>query len=954
MNKNFLHIYNKELKSFFSSSIAYIFIFCFLAVSLFSFFWVEGFFARNIADIKPLFEWLPILLIFLVSALTMKMWSEEKRTGTIEVLFSNPQKRLTYVLGKFFASLTLVMICLFMTIGIPITVHFMGALDMGPVIGAYVASIFLASFYISVGLYISAKTDNQIVSLIMSILILSIFYLIGSNFFTAFFSNNIADIFRLIGSGSRFESITKGVLDIRDVYYYISLSIIFLSLNLYTLKNLSWDKNKSHLQSNKMIFLIISNVLVLNFCITFINCLRIDLTKDNRYSISSATKNIISNLEEPLLIRGYFSKRTHPLLSPLIPQLKDLIKEYKIVGDGKIDIEFIDPKDSPEAEKLANSKYGIKPIPFQVGDKYEASLVNSYFDILIEYGDKYEVLNFQDLIEVKVNDETHIDVLLKNPEYDITRSIKKVLYEFKDISTLLSELNGNINFKAYISHDALLPKALSVLKGDLRDILNELKNQSNGKFNFEFITPDKKIAKEIYDKYGFQPMVGSLLSTQAFYFYMVLNNGKEEYAVTLPTDFQKESLRKSIENTLKRFSKGFIKTVGISSPRPEMNMQSFQKTGKSFQLLIQKLQETYKTKVLDLSVGMVPEDIDILIVNAPKNLDEKSIYAIDQFLMRGGSIIFNSGSHFVTRTYENIKAQKDLSGLEDWFKSKGITFGQEMVLDENNENYPIPVKRDLGGLVVQELKMIQYPMFVDVRNNSMNLDAGITAGITQLTLNWPNEILVDKEKNKERTVTPLLNSSKKSWTLNTEEIEPNFILFPKWGFRQTEKKGPFALAYIIEGGFESFFNGKENPFSKKENTENNESKDENKEKEMANGDVVSFISHSPNSSKIIIFASNEFVEDGTLRISASTGGSRFMNSLQIIENTVDWSLEDKTLLSIRGKTNFSETLTTMSKDQKEFYEVLNYSIAMLFLIFSYFIYKIKKASNLNHYKKLFS
>src|SRR5574344_197831 len=136
MNKNFLHIYNKELKSFFSSSIAYIFIFCFLAVSLFSFFWVEGFFARNIADIKPLFEWLPILLIFLVSALTMKMWSEEKRTGTIEVLFSSPQKRLTYVLGKFSASLTLVIICLLMTVGIPTTVHFMGALDMGPVIGA--------------------------------------------------------------------------------------------------------------------------------------------------------------------------------------------------------------------------------------------------------------------------------------------------------------------------------------------------------------------------------------------------------------------------------------------------------------------------------------------------------------------------------------------------------------------------------------------------------------------------------------------------------------------------------------------------------------------------------------------------------------------------------------------------------------------------------------------------
>ena len=109
MDIKFSSIYKKELKSFFSSSIAYIFIFCFLAVSLFSFFWVESFFARNIADIKPLFEWMPILLIFLVSALTMKMWSEEKRLGTTEVLFSSPQKRLYYVLGKFFACIRLLL-----------------------------------------------------------------------------------------------------------------------------------------------------------------------------------------------------------------------------------------------------------------------------------------------------------------------------------------------------------------------------------------------------------------------------------------------------------------------------------------------------------------------------------------------------------------------------------------------------------------------------------------------------------------------------------------------------------------------------------------------------------------------------------------------------------------------------------------------------------------------------
>ena len=948
--KNFSSIYKKELKQLFSSSIAYIFILCFLAVNLFAFFWIESFFARNIADIKPLFEWFPITLIFLVSALTMKMWSEEKKQETIDVLFSLPKNRLDFVLAKFFACLTLVSLSLLMTIGIPIIVSTLGNLDFGPVIGAYIASIFLASFYISLGLYVSAKTDNQIVSLITSILILSIFYIIGANYFTALFNNNTADILRLIGSGSRFESIIRGMLDIRDIYYYLSLTIIFLALNLYTLKSLSWDKkNQSHLKTNKIFFLILANIFLLNFTLNYINFLRIDLTKDNRYSISNATKDLMTSLEEPLTIKGYFSKKTHPLLSPLVPQLKDLIKEYKIRGKGKIDISFIDPKDDPEEEKLIGSKYGIRPIPFQVADKYEASLVNSYFDILIEYGDKFEKLNFQDLIEIKVKDETNIEVLLKNPEYDITRSIKKVLFEFKDINTLLAELDNPITFNAYISSDALLPDTLKVVKKDLNDILEDFKEKAPEKFSFNFIEPTKEIAKELYEKYGFQPMVGSLLDKNAFYFYMLISNSNNEtYQVILPNDFQKSSLEQSVENTLKRFQKGYIKTVGVSSPKTDynFNMRTYQRGGKSYQTLLQKLQETYKTRVVDLEQGIIPEEVDVLLINAPSNFNEKAVYAVDQFLMKGGAVIFNTATHQTTRTQDSIKITDPNSGFKDWFKNYGITFSKELVLDENNENYPVPVKRDIGGLIVQELKMIPYPMYVDVRE--YNSEAGIMGGISQVTLNFTNEIQIDNEKNKNRTVTPLLYSSKKSWKLDTNELEPNFTFFPKLGFRQTDKKGPFTLAYIIEGSFDSYFTNKENPFSKAANSKNNAKDSENKEEkeEKKNGDIVSFVTHSPSSSKIIIFASNEFVEDSTLRVSASTGSSRYMNSLKLIENTIDWSLEDKTLLSIRGKTNFSETLNPLTKDQKKFYEILNYLIASLLLLVCYVICRVKRKANL--------
>ncbi|MGI6680683.1 MAG: GldG family protein [Bdellovibrionota bacterium] len=270
-----------------------------------------------------------------------------------------------------------------------------------------------------------------------------------------------------------------------------------------------------------------------------------------------------------------------------------------------------------------------------------------------------------------------------------------MLFEFKDINTIFKELSTPITFNAYISSDAVLPDTLKVLKNDLKDILEDLKAKAPTKFQYKFIEPNKEIAKELYERYGFKPMVGSLLSNNAFYFYMLLDNKTETHAVMLPNDYQKASLEQSIDNTLKRFSKGYIKTVGVSSPKTNFNMGAYgyTRTGKSYQILMQKLQETYKTKVIDLESGIVPEDVDILLINAPSEYGEKAVYAIDQFLMKGGSVIFNTATHQTTRTQNSVSITSLNTGLEKWFTHHGITFDKELVLDENNENYPVPINR---------------------------------------------------------------------------------------------------------------------------------------------------------------------------------------------------------------------------------------------------------------------
>ena len=445
-----IDIVRKEIAAFFSSAVAFIFFAAFLAITLFVFFWVETFFGRNIADVRPLFEWMPILIIFLAAAITMRMWSEERRAGTLELLLTTPTPPFQIVIGKFMACLGLVLVALILTLPLPITVSFIGPLDWGPVGAGYLATLFLAAAYIAIGLFVSARSENQIISLISTTLICGGFFVLGSDTLTGLFGNKTAEILKLFGTGARFEAITRGVIDIRDLYFYICLVGVFLSLNIFELERQRWSgnaHNSRHRQWRILTGLLVVNFFAANFWMAPINNARADVTKGNIYSISDTTRSYLSQLQEPLLIRGYFSAKTHPLLAPLVPRLQDLLKEYAIAGGNRVRVEFIDPTEEPELEQEAGQKYGIRPVPFQFASKYQSSVVNSYFNVLIKYGDKFETLGFRDLIEIKSRNESDLNVDLRNPEYDMTRTIKKVLYAYQGSGELFDKISHPVTFQ---------------------------------------------------------------------------------------------------------------------------------------------------------------------------------------------------------------------------------------------------------------------------------------------------------------------------------------------------------------------------------------------------------------------------------------------------------------------------------------------------------------------------
>ncbi len=939
-----LAIARKELQGYFGSPMALIFVGVFLAVTLFSFFWVDTFFARGIADVRPLFRWTPVLLILLVAALTMRQWSEEQRSGTLEVLLTLPVSPIQLVVGKFLAVMGLVILALGLTLFLPITVSLLGNLDWGPVVGGYMAAILLAGAYAAMGLFVSSRTDNQIVSLILTVLLCGLFYLAGSAVVTEFAGERLAEVLRAVGSGSRFESIQRGVIDLRDLLYYASLIGIFLALNVASLKSKRWSTGERTAPHRRSVILttslLVANLVLLNIWVFPLHTrgLRLDLTAQREYSLSQTTRDLLDILQEPLLIRGYFSEKTHPLLAPLVPRIRDMLREYEIASGGKVQLEIIDPATDPEKEAEANQTYGITPTPFQLAGRYETSIINSYFDILIRYGDQNVVLSFPDLIEVEQRRDG-VDVRLRNLEYDLTSSIKKVVYGFQSVDAVLEALEEPAALTLYVSFETL-PEWLSEVPGTIQTVAQDIAAQSGGKFTYAVVDPDAPDSpitrQELYELYGVQPFPSSLFSSESYYLHMILQVGDQAHVIYPSGELSEADVRTAIESGLKRVSPGFLQVVGLWTPPAQPTQDMFgqmQSPLSSWQELTDALRQEYEVRSLDLTTGQVPPDVSVLVVVAPQGMTDQERFAIDQYLMRGGSVVVAAGNYGITPDQLGgglaLKPLED--GLRDMLSSYGIEVEQSLVMDRQNEPFPVVVTRMAGDLQVQELQAIDYPFFVDIRSDGMTTESPIVSNLAAVTLNWASPITVDEAKNAERQVATLLQSSPASWTQTDTSIQPNLEVYPDLGFAVGGEQKAYPLAISVQGSFESAFQGQPSPLTEAQ-AENAEEGEESTDVSTPQEAGPGTIEVSPSTSRLVVIGSAEFLDDIVFEISSRLAPDRYLNSLTLVLNAVAWSTEDVDLLTISSRGAQARVLAPLTEQQQTLWEGANYVVALAALI----------------------
>jgi ABC-2 type transport system permease protein len=237
MLANTLTFARKELKSFFTSPVAYVILTLFLLIT--GWFFASSLFLVGQADMRDLFSVIiPIAYMFFIPAISMRLLSEEKKSGTLELLVTMPVRDSEIVLGKYLATLGLLASALILSLSYPLTLAFLGDPDGGAIFGGYIGLFLMGASYLAIGLFTSGLTENQIVAFITGFVIIFVLWMLDK--VLIFFPGSMASVIEYLSVTYHFENIARGVVDTRDLLYYLSIIVVFLFLAVRTMESRRW------------------------------------------------------------------------------------------------------------------------------------------------------------------------------------------------------------------------------------------------------------------------------------------------------------------------------------------------------------------------------------------------------------------------------------------------------------------------------------------------------------------------------------------------------------------------------------------------------------------------------------------------------------------------------------------------------------------------------------------
>ena len=480
---------------------------------------------------------------------------------------------------------------------------------------------------------------------------------------------------------------------------------------------------------------------------------------------------------------------------------------------------------------------------------------------------------------------------------------------------------------------ATLPEDFSQLPERIRKIAQELGQSANGKLFFEQIDPsqDPELERRLAEEYGIRPLAVDLFGRETFYLDAVLEAGGKIQRIIPRSDLGEGDLRAAIESAVRRATPGQLKTVGLFTetpvappPNPQIPPQ-FQPPPPrpDYSGLERLLQDDYEVTKVDLADGIVPETIDVLVVGKPGALAEKAQFAIDQYLMRGGKLVVLGGRFTIDPQRGGLSAKPHESPAFEMLETWGVTVEPSLVMDTQNAPFPIPVQEQRGMFRVQRIQMLPYPFFPDIRRDGFLVDHPALAGIQNVTTPWASPLRVSAPDGVEAQT--LLSSSTESWLNTTGSIEPDLRLYPETGFAPGPELESQVLAVSLSGSFPSHFTGRPSPLF----TADGEQPPDSSAEPDSTGRTIK---RSLPDARLIVLGSAEIASDLLLQLANQPGGEVHRGDLQLVQNLVDWSVEDTDLLTIRSTGAFARTLRPMTEAEARTWEIASYGVTLALLV----------------------
>lgn len=401
------------------------------------------------AILEGLFLLAPWVYLFLVPAITMRSFADEKRTGTIEILLTHPVTDFQLVLAKFFAGLTLVIFSLLPTLLWFLSVYLLGnpvgSIDVGATWGSFIGLFLLAAIYVAIGVFASSLTDNQIISFIMAMGISFVFYL-GFDFVA---SSGVPYIIEQILSwfsiNTHYLSISRGVIDLLDMVYFAGMALFFLYITGILLR-----KGNLNLRRTKINLTIFVFMLLTVFFVSTNFLFRVDLTADKRFSLADVSKEIASDINEIIEIEFFLDGELEPGLQKLQREVFEKIAVLNVYSAKPIRLKLVDPYKFNNAQKREDFQTqlidkGIKPISFNRKTDQGVSTKFIFPGAIIHSGEKEIAVNF-----LKNNPDFSYEVnfnhSVEGVEFELINAIQNLMREKK---STVAFLEGHGEFNQY-------------------------------------------------------------------------------------------------------------------------------------------------------------------------------------------------------------------------------------------------------------------------------------------------------------------------------------------------------------------------------------------------------------------------------------------------------------------------------------------------------------------------